>query len=823
MDPSSAVVKLNELHGDQLKVETKNIIKDCLNSPKKVVRLAALAALSRLDSYETTFFYYQDAGELRRELVKVLHTLIHDCDEDHASMQTQSAFPPPDAERIRQAMSPTVYVSGQRPGESTSFSSYRMTHRRANASRLTTSSIRKRTRDGFASHKRSQMKMGAGEVRCEVLRLLAKLPLKLLEDVAEPVVELLLERFDEVVYSDPDSWANVTQGALRALSRFESPFYPSFIQRCAPLAHFENATAAFENRIVDLLSSDRGRVRAACFLLAAKIPGLLANHPALLAKRCNEEEPLVYEATQQAFQAMPLAEQAWCLIFFERRVYTAPHQPVSDSPAVVWTSKIQSAPRPSAAVNLAPLRAPAASSNIQSAPKTDELPEPATEVLDEQLNATLTSVAERLADASFKEHLASFAGVIPLRYPSLRQQALDALRAAPDALWACALESGTKFQRPSQLEPALPIMRLLKSAPLTLSIWRTVAPAAQLMLERIIEVALQSETAVETLTAVYNHERLGSLKNYYRQLGRVRTEATYFEYQYLMDDIAPKIERRNADCVQSYADFPTLYASAAARKPKLDAFLQKIATLTGAQAQMAPLKGGWRALEKMTLSAEHKAGAGLDATRICDCLRGALNCKSFVEIVSIVDLLQVLDKSLSGDEEAERAEMVEKEYAIRILRLKDRFKTPTSGGWADLLINFVFVDDKDQHVMELQVQHETLLRVRKEGNAHEKYNIFRTAFEVLEAIGKPPQVDTDVEAQLEKQQRSFLLDRQRSSMQSMHFSEANLQAGGEPSRSSLTMALSSTDDGTGSHNVAALERRVAELEKRVEVLEGRSS
>ena len=110
MDPSSAVVKLNELHGDQLKVETKNIIKDCLNSPKKVVRLAALAALSRLDSYETTFFYYQDAGELRRELVKVLHTLIHDCDEDHASMQTQSAFPPPtqsasDRPCLRQFMS----------------------------------------------------------------------------------------------------------------------------------------------------------------------------------------------------------------------------------------------------------------------------------------------------------------------------------------------------------------------------------------------------------------------------------------------------------------------------------------------------------------------------------------------------------------------------------------------------------------------------------------------------------------------------------------------------------------------------------------------
>ena len=41
------------------------------------------------------------------------------------------------------------------------------------------------------------------------------------------------------------------------------------------------------------------------------------------------------------------------------------------------------------------------------------------------------------------------------------------------------------------------------------------------------------------------------------------------------------------------------------------------------------------------------------------------------------------------------------------------------------------------------MQHETLLRVRKEGNAHEKYNSFRSAFEILETIGKPPADDIE--------------------------------------------------------------------------------
>ncbi len=51
---------------------------------------------------------------------------------------------------------------------------------------------------------------------------------------------------------------------------------------------------------------------------------------------------------------------------------------------------------------------------------------------------------------------------------------------------------------------------------------------------------------------------------------------------------------------------------------------------------------------------------------------------------------------------------------IELLRIKDRFAQPTSGGWADVLINFTFVagDKGDKsfakhnlhlHVVELQV------------------------------------------------------------------------------------------------------------------------
>ena len=42
------------------------------------------------------------------------------------------------------------------------------------------------------------------------------------------------------------------------------------------------------------------------------------------------------------------------------------------------------------------------------------------------------------------------------------------------------------------------------------------------------------------------------------------------------------------------------------------------------------------------------------------------------------------------------------------------------------------------HVCELQLQHEALLVIRKEGKAHDAYSDFRSAFEVLEATGAPP-------------------------------------------------------------------------------------
>ena len=49
-------------------------------------------------------------------------------------------------------------------------------------------------------------------------------------------------------------------------------------------------------------------------------------------------------------------------------------------------------------------------------------------------------------------------------------------------------------------------------------------------------------------------------------------------------------------------------------------------------------------------------------------------------------------------------------FQIRLIQIKDRFTTPTSGGWADMMVNFSFAHgDSTHHTMELQIQVLTLI------------------------------------------------------------------------------------------------------------------
>ena len=275
--------------------------------------------------------------------------------------------------------------------------------------------------------------------------------------------------------------------------------------------------------------------------------------------------------------------------------------------------------------------------------------------------------------------------------------------------------------------------------------WKVFAPVARSLLEAMVAGA-NTDAVKEALLQTYNSERQGSLQNYSALLGRLRrSDPLYAEYAAKVTEVAANLRFEGTDgmsraklCKQQSADFVTVCTHADKMRGRFDELVQELARRTGADASQAPLKGPWRALEKMVLRPEHTPSSELDASKLCDVLRGSLVCKDFNDILQVFEALSNLDHEYGN---FERMVGVDEKYKVTLIRLKCRYTAPTSGGWADLLINFSFADDPNKHVMELQVQHESLTRVRKAGHAHEKYGLFRSAFEILETLKCAP-VDT---------------------------------------------------------------------------------
>ena len=70
-----------------------------------------------------------------------------------------------------------------------------------------------------------------------------------------------------------------------------------------------------------------------------------------------------------------------------------------------------------------------------------------------------------------------------------------------------------------------------------------------------------------------------------------------------------------------------------------------------------------------------------------------------------------------------------------VVRVKDRFKHPSGGGWRDVMINYFVLIDGAKHVCEVQLVHKSLLTARKGLPGHIIYGVVRNATEVLEFLG----------------------------------------------------------------------------------------
>ena len=127
-----------------------------------------------------------------------------------------------------------------------------------------------------------------------------------------------------------------------------------------------------------------------------------------------------------------------------------------------------------------------------------------------------------------------------------------------------------------------------------------------------------------------------------------------------------------------------------------------------------------RACEKMVLQPSSDCPG---AERICDIVRMMAVCKTPRDMATLLDQIRESDD-------------------IKVVRFKDRVKTP-SGGWRDAMINFC-VNTKDfaypHHICEVQIVHRKMAVCRqKDGlGGHDEYAEERNAREILEHLGLSP-------------------------------------------------------------------------------------
>lgn len=175
--------------------------------------------------------------------------------------------------------------------------------------------------------------------------------------------------------------------------------------------------------------------------------------------------------------------------------------------------------------------------------------------------------------------------------------------------------------------------------------------------------------------------------------------------------------------MQKHRDFFDLYLGAVPAHQLYRQHLPDFLNGTGLPIKpMGELKDLFRFFEKFALDGDFEDPRGIQ-----DIVRYMIACQDFSQHSQVVNNLVKMSRK----------------KIIRLCRLKDRYSNPTPGGWADLMVNFCFIADPDEHICELQIVHANLLALRgKEAGGHDDYNVVRGAAELYEKIvGVPPTLD----------------------------------------------------------------------------------
>jgi hypothetical protein len=253
-------------------------------------------------------------------------------------------------------------------------------------------------------------------------------------------------------------------------------------------------------------------------------------------------------------------------------------------------------------------------------------------------------------------------------------------------------------------------------------------PAVQAYILEYMEVA---RGLVQEMRDQYHGVRRSHLVLYKDTLDQIRKEASFPELQRRSEALVSDCAKLKRPLVQSVNTISGLYRTAEAVAKRYNKLLKSVGDKIGAIFHKAPRKGLTRITEKLGLTPGEN---NWKPERVSDVVRGAIECKDFTTMINALRMFRDLDTGLCVT--GETGGIAEK---ICITRAKDRFGTPTSGGWADIMLNFHFENDEGVHICEVQLVHSQMFTMRKNMGAHKTYSVFRAALELLEMLGLDPE------------------------------------------------------------------------------------
>ena len=236
-------------------------------------------------------------------------------------------------------------------------------------------------------------------------------------------------------------------------------------------------------------------------------------------------------------------------------------------------------------------------------------------------------------------------------------------------------------------------------------------------------------TATQTITACLVVIRLGNnmFSTIYAAVykGIKNNEHKMFpRYKGAMKKLLAKSGKR---AIQQTGDVVDLIVGAINAKPAFDRAVHELVKrcntsgVRGLKLEISLLtKDASRVGEKVILRPGDACG---DASNVTDVVRGMIIVSNMGDVAVVLQCI---------------LEMV-KEGLIVVNRTKDRFTSPSAGGWRDDLINFTAVEDgvNGGHIGEVQIAHAQLVNARAGLPGHVIYGRVRNSMElVIVAFGK---------------------------------------------------------------------------------------